>query len=45
MTSAIIARQAECIHLSSSFLFPAELILWNAGPEGAKNLAGICPPV
>jgi hypothetical protein len=26
------------------FCFPATLILRWAGPEGAKNLAGICPP-
>src|SRR6266480_2833890 len=26
------------------FFFPATLILRFAGPEGAKNLAGKCPP-
>ena len=26
------------------FFFPATLILRIAGPEGAKNLAGKCPP-
>src|SRR5439155_894856 len=33
------------IHGSSFlFLFPAELLSGIAGPEGAKNLAGKCPP-
>jgi hypothetical protein len=27
-----------------SFFFPATLIVRFAGPEGAKNLAGKCPP-
>jgi hypothetical protein len=30
--------------LSFPFLFPAELILWNCGPEGAKNPAEKSPP-
>ena len=34
-------KQNQWIH-GSSFLFPAELILRIAGPEGAKNLAGKC---